>query len=158
MLVNELRECWGQRSLRGEKQSKAPEAFTVSLRKKGLRHFSKCKKHTSVYKCMNNTSTYTYVFMGQQREFTQRTAVSEAATHNNQIRRQRTAGRGVRGSNTKAAVSLKEYSKAFVCTKITPRRTSVLVTDSKLTSVKKCDEWKKGKKSRKTNTSVQQHI
>lgn len=33
-------------------------------------------------------------FVGQQREFTQRTAVSEAATHNNQIRRQRTAGRG----------------------------------------------------------------
>lgn len=52
--------------------------------------------------------------MGQQREFTQRTAVSEAATHNNQIRRQRTAGRGVRGSNTKAAVSLKEYSKVQI--------------------------------------------
>lgn len=53
-------------------------------------------------------------FMGQQREFTQRTAVSEAATHNNQIRRQRTAGRGARGSNTKAAVSLKEYSKVQI--------------------------------------------
>lgn len=42
-------------------------------------------------------------FVGQQRECTQRTAVSEAATHNKQIRRQRTAGRGARRRNTKAA-------------------------------------------------------